>query len=95
MVLIDAATNFAIASLMAKDLAPAAKQITMSIVANPSSITSNGFTVSNAQSLVTNLVGIAKNSSLALVETPRLFKKAGIDYSVPSSSKTKAVPMSF
>ncbi|WAU72722.1 hypothetical protein [Acinetobacter sp. TR11] len=87
--LLAAAQNFGIATLMAKDLAGGASQISTAIISNPQSLTSSGFTVSGAKNLVGDVTGIAKNSSMALVELPQLFKKAGVEFTPPTSSKSK------
>ena len=71
--LLAAAQNFGIATLMAKDLAGGASQISTAIISNPQSLTSSGFTVGGAKNLVGDVTGIAKNSSMALVEVPQLF----------------------
>lgn len=87
--LLAAARNFGIATLMAKDLAGGASQISTAIISNPQSLTSSGFTVGGAKDLVGDVIGIAKNSSMALVEVPQLFKKAGVEFTPPTSSKSK------
>lgn len=87
--LLAAAQNFGIATLMAKDLAGGASQISTAIISNPQSLTSSGFTVGGAKNLVADVTGIAKNSSMALVEVPQLFKKAGVEFTPPTSSKSK------
>lgn len=87
--LLAAAQNFGIATLMAKDLASGASQISTAIISNPQSLTSSGFTVGGAKNLVGDVTGIAKNSSMALVEVPQLFKKAGVEFTPPTSSKSK------
>ncbi len=87
--LLAAAQNFGIATLMAKDLAGGASQISTAIISNPQSLTSSGFTVGGAKNLVGDVTGIAKNSSMALVEVPQLFKKAGVEFTPPTSSKSK------
>lgn len=87
--LLAAAQNFGIATLMAKDLAGGASQISTAIISNPQSLTSSGFTVGGAKNLVSDVTGIAKNSSMALVEVPQLFKKAGVEFTPPTSSKSK------
>jgi hypothetical protein len=74
---------------MAKDLAGGASQISTAIISNPQSLTSSGFTVGGAKNLVADVTGIAKNSSMALVEVPQLFKKAGVEFTPPTSSKSK------
>lgn len=91
--LLGAAKNYAIASLMAKDLAQGSKQVSMAIAGNPQLLASSGMNLKNAQGLVSDVSGIAKNSSMALVEVPQLFKKAGIDFQVPTSAKTKPVDL--
>ncbi|MHA3097100.1 hypothetical protein [Acinetobacter brisouii] len=91
--LLGAAKNYAIAALMAKDLAQGSKQVSMAIASNPQSLVSTGMNLTSAQGLVSDVGGIAKNSSMALVEVPQLFKKAGIDFQVPTSAKTKPVDL--
>lgn len=87
--LLDSATNFVIASLTARELAVGAKQVSTNLVANPSSLTSTGMSLTEAKGLVGDITGIAKNSSMALVEYPKLLKKAGIEFKMPTSSADK------
>jgi hypothetical protein len=87
--LLDSATNFVIASLTARDLALGAKQVSMSMMANPGSLTNTGLSLVDAKNVMGDISGIAKNSSMALVEYPKLFKKAGIEFKVPASSAEK------
>ncbi|WP_425915785.1 hypothetical protein [Acinetobacter sp. TSRC1-2] len=87
--LLDSAANFMIASLTARDLALGAKQVSMSLMANPASLTNTGLSLVDAKNVVGDITGIAKNSSMALVEYPKLFKKAGIDFKMPASSAEK------
>jgi len=87
--LLNSATNFAIASLTARELAVGAKQVSTSLVANPRSLSNTGMSLVDAKGMVGDITGIAKNSTLALVEYPKLFKKAGIDFKVPTSSSDK------
>lgn len=87
--LLNSATNFVIASLTARELALGAKQVSMGVMANPNSLTSTGLSLIDAKNMVGDITGIAKNSSLALVEYPKLMKKAGIDFKMPESSASK------
>lgn len=87
--LLDSATNFVIASLTARDLALGAKQVGMSMMANPTSLTNTGLSLVDAKNVMGDITGIAKNSSMALVEYPKLFKKAGIEFKIPASSAEK------
>lgn len=87
--LLDSATNFVIASLTARELAVGAKQVSTSLMANPKSLTNTGMSLVDAKNVVGDITGIAKNSSMALVEYPKLFKKAGIEFKMPTSSADK------
>src|SRR5699024_6251309 len=87
--LLNSATNFAIASLTARELAVGAKKVSTSLIANPNSLTNTGMSLVDAKGVVGDITGIAKNSTLALVEYPKLFKKAGIEFKVPTSSADK------
>lgn len=87
--LLNSATNFAIASLTARELALGAKNISTSLIANPSSLAGTGLSLVDAKGVVGDITGIAKNSTMALVEYPKLFKKAGIEFKVPTSSSEK------
>lgn len=87
--LLNSATNFAIASLTARELAVGAKKVSTSLIANPNSLTNTGMSLVDAKGIVGDITGIAKNSTMALVEYPKLFKKAGIEFKVPTSSSEK------
>ena len=87
--LLDSATNFVIASLTARELAGGAKQVSTSLITNPSSLTNTGMSLVDAKNIVGDITGIAKNSTMALVEYPKLFKKAGIEFKMPTSSSDK------
>ncbi len=87
--LLNSASNFAIASLTARELAINSKQVSMSIMSNPSSLSNTGLSLVDAKDVVSDITGIAKNSSMALVEYPKLFKKAGIEFKMPASSTEK------
>ncbi|MFD1437093.1 hypothetical protein HLH14_00475 [Acinetobacter sp. ANC 4282] len=87
--LLDSATNFVIASLIARDLALGAKQVSMSVMTNPMSLTNTGLSLVDAKNVVGDITGIAKNSSMALVEYPKLLKKAGIEFKMPESAASK------
>jgi len=87
--LLASASNFVIASLTARELALGAKQVSMSLMTNPTSLTNTGLSLVDAKNVVGDITGIAKNSSMALVEYPKLFKKAGIDFKMPASSAEK------
>ena len=87
--LLDSATNFVIASLTARELAGGAKQVSTSLITNPSSLTNTGMSLVDAKNIVGDITGIAKNSTMAVVEYPKLFKKAGIEFKMPTSSSEK------
>ncbi|CAB1208547.1 hypothetical protein [Acinetobacter bouvetii] len=87
--LLDSATNFVIASLTARELAVGAKQVSTSLMTNPAGLTNTGLSLVDAKNVVGDITGIAKNSSMALVEYPKLFKKAGIEFKMPTSSAEK------
>jgi hypothetical protein len=87
--LLDSATNFVIASLTARELAVGAKQVSTNLIINPASLTNTGMSLVDAKNVVGDITGIAKNSSMALVEYPKLFKKAGIEFKMPTSSADK------
>ena len=87
--LLDSASNFVIASLTARELAVGAKQVSTSLIANPKSLTNTGMSLVEAKGVVEDITGIAKNSTMALVEYPKLFKKAGIEFKMPTSSADK------
>lgn len=87
--LLDSAANFVIASLTARELVVGAKQVSTSIMMNPMSLTNTGMSLMDAKNVVGDLTGIAKNSTMALVEYPKLFKKAGIEFKMPTSSLDK------
>ncbi len=89
--LLDSATNFVIASLAARELVVGAKQVSTSLMTNPASLTNTGMSLLDAKNVVGDITGIAKNSTLALVEYPKLFKKAGIEFKLPTSSAEKPV----
>ena len=92
--LLNSATNFAIASLTARELAVGAKKVSTSLIANPNSLTNTGMSLVDAKGMVGDIIGIAKNSTMALVEYPKLFKKAGIEFKVPTSSSEKPKTLS-
>lgn len=87
--LLDSATNFVIASLTAREMAGGAKQIGTSLITNPKSVTDTGMSLVDAKTMLGDITGIAKNSSMALVEYPKLLKKAGIEFKMPTSSADK------
>ncbi|NNG80962.1 hypothetical protein [Acinetobacter sp. ANC 5378] len=87
--LLASASNFVIASLTARDLALGAKQVSMGVMANPMSLTNTGLSLVDAKNVVGDITGIAKNSSMALVEYPKLLKKAGIEFKMPESAASK------
>ncbi len=58
----------------------------MSRMANLTILTDTGLSLVDAKNVMGNITGIAKNSSMALVEYPKLFKKAGIEFKIPTSS---------
>ena len=87
--LLNSATNFAIASLTARELAVGAKKVSTSLIANPSSLTNTVVSLVDAKGKVGDITGIAKNSTMALVEYQKKKKKAGIEFKVPTSSSEK------
>lgn len=86
---VDSMANFTIAALGATELVHNSKQVSLSIVADPSTLTNSGLTLSDSKNLIGNISDIAKNSSGALIEYPKLLKKAGIQYTAPTSAATK------
>lgn len=63
--------------------------MTTSLMTNPASLTNTGMSLVDAKNVVGDITGIAKNSTMALVEYPKLFKKAGIEFKMPTSSSDK------
>ena len=56
--LLDSATNFVIASLTARELAGGAKQVSTSLITNPSSLTNTGMSLVDAKNIVGDITGI-------------------------------------
>ncbi len=86
---VDSISNFIIAAINAAELVKNSKQVSLSIAANPLTLKESGLSLSDSKSLISNLSDIAKNSSGALIEYPKLLKKAGIKYIAPTSAATK------
>lgn len=92
--LIKSMTNFALAGLSARELVANSKGVSMQMLSNPTALTSSGMSLMDAQGLFSDVTGIAKNSTMALVEYPQLLKKAGVNFTVPTSTTTKAQDIS-
>lgn len=93
--LIKSMSNFVIAGLSARELIVNSKPVSMSLLSNPAGLSNTGLSLVDAKSLLGDVTGIAKNSTMALVEYPKLLKKAGIDFKVPESSASKPQEYSF
>lgn len=87
--LLDSMTNYVIASLSARELVSNSKDVSMQLLSNPSAISNSGMSLMDAKGLLGDVTGIAKNSTMALVEYPKLMKKAGFDFKAPESAATK------
>lgn len=87
--LLKSMTNFALAGLTARELVANSKGVSTQIMANPSMLTDTGLSLTDAKGLMSDISGIAKNSTMALVEYPQLLKKAGVSFKVPESTATK------
>ena len=87
--LLKSMSNFVIAGLSARDLVINSKQVSMSLLSNPTGLSNTGLSLVDAKSLLGDVSGIAKNSTMAIVEYPKLLKKAGIEFKAPESSASK------
>lgn len=87
--LVKSMTNFALAGLTARELVLNGKGISTQLMSNPTALTDTGLTLTDAKTLYSDVSGIAKNSTMALVEYPKLLKKAGVEFKVPESTATK------
>lgn len=92
--LVNSLTNFAIAGLSARELVVNSKQVSMQLLTNPMSLSNSGMSLMDAKGLLSNVTGIAKNSTMALVEYPQLMKKAGLNFKAPESAVAKPVDIS-
>ena len=92
--LINSLTNFAIAGLSARELVVNSKQVSMQLLTNPMSLSNSGMSLMDAKGLLSDVTGIAKNSTMALVEYPQLMKKAGLNFKAPESAVAKPVDIS-
>lgn len=93
--LVKSMTNFVIAGLSARELVVNSKQVSMSLLSNPAGLSNTGLSLVDAKSLLGDVSGIAKNSTMAIVEYPKLLKKAGIEFKAPESSTSKAQEISL
>ena len=87
--LLKSMSNFLIAGLSARELVVNSKQVSMSLLSNPTGLSNTGLSLVDAKSLLGDVSGIAKNSTMAIVEYPKLLKKAGIEFKAPESSASK------
>ncbi len=87
--LIKSMTNFALAGLTARELVVNGKGLSSQFITNPSALTNTGMSLTDAKGLFGDVTGIAKNSTMALVEYPKLLQKAGVEFKVPESTATK------
>lgn len=92
--LVNSLTNFAIAGLSARELVVNSKQVSMQLLTNPMSLSNSGMSLMDAKGLLSDVTGIAKNSTMALVEYPQLMKKAGLNFKAPESAVAKPVDIS-
>ncbi|WP_180002358.1 MULTISPECIES: hypothetical protein [unclassified Acinetobacter] len=92
--LVNSLTNFAIAGLSARELVVNSKQVSMQLLTNPMSLSNSGMSLMDAKGLLSDVTGIAKNSTMALVEYPQLMKKAGLNFKAPESAAAKPVDIS-
>lgn len=92
--LLGSMTNFFIAGLTARELVVNGKQISIGLISNPMSLSNTGLSLMETRGLISDIGGIAKNSTLALIEYPKLLKKAGIEFKAPESSASKPVDIS-
>jgi hypothetical protein len=93
--LVKSMTNFVIAGLSARELVVNSKQVSMSLLSNPAGLSNTGLSLVDAKSLLGDVSGIAKNSTMAIVEYPKLLKKAGIEFKAPESSTSKTQEISL
>lgn len=87
--LVKSMTNFALAGLTARELVTNSKGVYTQLISNPTALTNSGMSLVDAKGLIGDVSGIAKNSTMALVEYPQLLKKAGVSFKVPESTATK------
>lgn len=87
--LIKSMTNFGLAGLTARELVANSKGMSMQLIINPMALTNSGLSLMDAKDLFSDVTGIAKNSTLALVEYPQLMKKAGVNFKAPESTATQ------
>lgn len=92
---IAAVKNFGLAALKANELVPASQQVTTTIATNPQLLLQSNVSAGDAKSLISNVSGIASNSSLALVDMPKIFTKAKIKLEMPTSAAAKAEAVAF
>lgn len=92
--LVNSLTNFAIAGLSARELVVNSKQVSMQLLTNPMNLSNSGMSLMDAKGLLSDVTGIAKNSTMALVEYPQLMKKAGLNFKAPESAAAKPVDIS-
>ena len=92
--LVESMTNFVIAGLSARELVTSSKQVSTQLLTNPMSLSNSGLSLVDAKGLIGDVSGIAKNSTMALVQYPQLLKKAGVSFKVPDSATTKPVELS-
>jgi hypothetical protein len=86
--IINAAYNFALGVIQAKDLVPNGQSAIASVQSNPMQATK----LVGLKNTVSDLTGIVGNSTLALTTVPSLFKQAKIDAPMPTSISDKPVP---
>ncbi|EXA66531.1 hypothetical protein J504_1473 [Acinetobacter baumannii 348935] len=92
--LVNSLTNFAIAGLSARELVVNSKQVSMQLLTNPMNLSNSGMSLMDAKGLLSDVTGIARNSTMALVEYPQLMKKAGLNFKAPESAAAKPVDIS-
>src|SRR5690606_25020454 len=92
--LMNSLTKFAIAGLSARELVVNSKQVSMQLLSNPSTISNSGMSFMDAKGLLSDVTGIAKSLTMALVEYPQLMKKAGLNFKAPESAAAKPVDIS-
>ena len=85
--IINAAFNFALGVIQAKDLVPSGQNAIASIQSNPMQAAK----LVGLKNTVGDLTGIVGNSTLALTTVPSLFKQAKIDAPMPTSVSDKPV----
>ncbi|MBP9216676.1 MAG: hypothetical protein KBF23_05855 [Agitococcus sp.] len=83
--IINAAFNFALGVIQAKELVPAGQSAITSIQSNPMQATK----LVGLKNTVSDLTGIVGSSVTALTTVPSLFKEAKIDAPIPTSTTDK------